>query len=116
MDEDGHLVGIITNRDLRFETRFDIPVSEVMTRQPLVSVPVGTTLDQAKAVLQKHRIEKLLVVDGDKRIKGLITVKDIQKAIKYPAAAKDDLGPSSVIGRRECLKIVGRHRITVPFG
>src|SRR6185295_7083137 len=92
VDETGHLVGIITNRDLRFETRFDIPVSEVMTKQPLVTVPVGTTLDQAKAVLQKHRIEKLLVVDDDKRIKGLITVKDIQKAIKYPTAAKDDLG------------------------
>ncbi|HEX8097455.1 MAG TPA: IMP dehydrogenase [Pyrinomonadaceae bacterium] len=92
VDEGGHLVGIITNRDLRFETRFDIPVSEVMTPQPLVMVPVGTTLEQAKAVLQKHRIEKLLVVDGDKHIKGLITVKDIQKAIKYPTAAKDDLG------------------------
>ncbi|HET9787123.1 MAG TPA: IMP dehydrogenase, partial [Pyrinomonadaceae bacterium] len=92
VDEDGHLVGIITNRDLRFETRFDIPVSDVMTKQPLVMVPVGTTLDQAKAVLQKHRIEKLLVVDDDKRIKGLITVKDIQKAIKYPTAAKDNLG------------------------
>jgi len=92
VDEDGHLVGIITNRDLRFETRFEIPVSDVMTKQPLVTVPVGTTLEQAKAVLQKHRIEKLLVVDGDKHIKGLITVKDIQKAIKYPTAAKDDLG------------------------
>ena len=92
VDEDGHLVGIITNRDLRFETRFDIPVSEVMTPQPLVMVPVGTTLDQAKTVLQKHRIEKLLVVDEDKHIKGLITVKDIQKAIKYPSAAKDNLG------------------------
>src|ERR687883_248811 len=92
VDEDGHLVGIITNRDLRFETRFDIPVSEVMTKQPLVTVPVGTTLEQAKAVLQKHRIEKLLVIDDDKHLKGLITVKDIQKAIKYPSAAKDDLG------------------------
>ncbi|HJR09232.1 MAG TPA: IMP dehydrogenase [Pyrinomonadaceae bacterium] len=93
VDEDGHLVGIITNRDLRFETRFDIPVSEVMTKQPnLVTVPVGTTLEQAKSVLQKHRIEKLLVIDDDKRLKGLITVKDIQKAIKYPSAAKDDLG------------------------
>src|SRR5919202_1057345 len=92
VDEDGHLVGIITNRDLRFETRFDIPVSEVMTPQPLVTVPVGTTLDQAKAVLQKHRIEKLLVIDSDKHLKGLITVKDIQKAIKYPSAAKDELG------------------------
>ncbi|MFL6211295.1 MAG: IMP dehydrogenase [Pyrinomonadaceae bacterium] len=92
VDEGGHLVGIITNRDLRFETRYDVPVSEVMTKQPLVTVPVGTTLDQAKAVLQKHRIEKLLVIDGDKHLKGLITVKDIQKAIKYPHAAKDDLG------------------------
>ena len=92
VDEGGHLVGIITNRDLRFETRFDIPVSKVMTPQPLVTVPVGTTLDEAKVVLQKHRIEKLLVIDDDKRIKGLITVKDIQKAIKYPSAAKDDLG------------------------
>ncbi|HVF26592.1 MAG TPA: IMP dehydrogenase, partial [Pyrinomonadaceae bacterium] len=92
VDADGHLVGIITNRDLRFETRFDIPVSEVMTPQPLVTVPVGTTLDEAKVVLQKHRIEKLLVIDDDKHLKGLITVKDIQKAIRYPAAAKDDLG------------------------
>jgi IMP dehydrogenase len=92
VDEGGHLVGIITNRDLRFESRFDIPVSEVMTPQPLVTVPVGTTLDEAKVVLQKHRIEKLLVVDGDKHLKGLITVKDIQKAIRYPHAAKDDLG------------------------
>jgi IMP dehydrogenase len=92
VDEGGHLVGIITNRDLRFETRFDIPVSEVMTAQPLVTVPVGTTLDEAKGVLQKHRIEKLLVVDTDKHLKGLITVKDIQKAIRYPSAAKDDLG------------------------
>jgi IMP dehydrogenase len=92
VDEDGHLVGIITNRDLRFETRFDIPVSEVMTPQPLITVPVGTTLDEARVVLQKHRIEKLLVTDGDKHLKGLITVKDIQKAIRYPNAAKDDLG------------------------
>jgi IMP dehydrogenase len=92
VDGDGHLVGIITNRDLRFETRFDIPVSEVMTKQPLITVPVGTTLEQAKTVLQKHRIEKLLVIDGDKHLKGLITVKDIQKAIRYPSAAKDDLG------------------------
>src|SRR3954453_1900525 len=92
VDEGGHLVGIITNRDLRFETRFDIPVSEVMTPQPLVTVPVGTTLDEAKGVLQKHRIEKLLVVDEDKHLKGLITVKDIQKAIRYPLAAKDGFG------------------------
>lgn len=90
--ENGFLVGIITNRDLRFETRTEIPVSEVMTKQPLVTVPVGTTLAEAKVKLQKHRIEKLLVVDDDGHLKGLITVKDIQKAIRYPNAAKDELG------------------------
>jgi IMP dehydrogenase len=92
VDENGLLVGIITNRDLRFETRFELPVSDVMTKQPLVTVPIGTTLEQAKAKLQKHRIEKLLVVDDNGLLKGLITVKDIQKAIKYPNAAKDELG------------------------
>lgn len=92
LDEKGLLVGIITNRDLRFETRTDISVQEVMTPQPLITVPVGTTLEQAKVKLQKHKIEKLLVVDDDGHLKGLITVKDIQKAIKYPNAAKDDLG------------------------
>jgi IMP dehydrogenase len=92
VDENGLLVGIITNRDLRFETRFDIPVSDVMTKQPLVTVPIGTTLVEAKVKLQKHRIEKLLVVDDEGLLKGLITVKDIQKAIKYPDAAKDELG------------------------
>ncbi|MER3427395.1 MAG: IMP dehydrogenase [Pyrinomonas sp.] len=92
VDEEGYLVGIITNRDLRFETRLDIPVAEAMTPQPLITVPVGTTLEQAKAVLQKHRIEKLPVVDEHRKLKGLITVKDIQKAIKYPNAAKDELG------------------------
>src|SRR5215211_1522908 len=97
----GLLVGIITNRDLRFETRFDIPVSEIMTPQPLVTVPVGTTLDEAKIKLQKHRIEKLLVVDDDGRLKGLITVKDIQKAINFPNAAKDNLG------RLRCAAAVG---------
>ncbi|HRH43873.1 MAG TPA: IMP dehydrogenase [Pyrinomonadaceae bacterium] len=100
-DENGLLVGIITNRDLRFETRYDIPVSEVMTPQPLVTVPVGTTLDGAKVKLQKHRIEKLLVVDDEGLLKGLITVKDIQKAIKYPFAAKDDLG------RLRCAAAIG---------
>lgn len=92
VDENNLLVGIITNRDLRFETRFEIPVSEVMTKQPLVTVPVGTTLGEAKVKLQKHRIEKLLVVDDAGLLKGLITVKDIQKAIRYPNAAKDELG------------------------
>ena len=90
VDEDGHLVGIITNRDLRFETRLPSPFQVMRSSRWLRSV--GTTLEQAKAVLQKHRIEKLLVIDDDKRIKGLITVKDIQKAIKYPTAAKDNLG------------------------
>ncbi len=101
IDAEGLLVGIITNRDLRFETRFDIPISEVMTKQPLVTVPVGTTLDGAKVKLQKHRIEKLLVVDDNGHLKGLITVKDIQKAIRYPFAAKDDLG------RLRCAAAIG---------
>lgn len=101
LDDKGLLVGIITNRDLRFETRFDIPVSEVMTPQPLVTVPVGTTLEEAKVKLQKHRIEKLLVTDEDGHLKGLITVKDIQKAIKYPNAAKDALG------RLRCAAAIG---------
>lgn len=101
VDENGLLVGIITNRDLRFENRFDIPVSEVMTPQPLVTVPVGTTLEQAKSKLQKHRIEKLLVTDDDGHLKGLITVKDIQKAIRYPFAAKDGLG------RLRCAAAIG---------
>jgi IMP dehydrogenase len=92
IQEDGRLVGILTNRDLRFETRLDLAISEVMTRENLITVPVGTTLTEAKAILQRHRVEKLLVVDDDYRLKGLITVKDIQKAIKYPLAAKDTLG------------------------
>src|SRR5258708_27871377 len=101
VDEKGLLVGIITNRDLRFETRFDIPVSEIMTPQPLVTVPVGTTLDEAKVKLQKHRIEKLLVVDENGHLKGLITVEDIQKAINFPIAAKDELG------RLRCAAAIG---------
>ena len=90
--KDGKLVGILTNRDLRFETRWDIPVSEAMTKKDLVTVPVGTTLEQAKVTLQKHRIEKLLVVDEAGALKGLITVKDIEKSIEYPNAAKDAMG------------------------
>jgi IMP dehydrogenase len=101
VNDGGLLVGIITNRDLRFEMRFDIPVSEVMTPQPLVTVPVGTTLSEAKVKLQKHRIEKLLVVDDDGHLKGLITVKDIQKAIKFPNAAKDGMG------RLRCAAAIG---------
>ena len=91
-DANGKLVGILTNRDLRFETRFDLPISERMTKDSLITVPVGTTLDEAREVLHHHRIEKLLVVDQNGDLKGLITVKDIQKARRYPQAAKDPLG------------------------
>src|SRR5205823_5893880 len=90
--KNGRLVGILTNRDLRFENRFDLPISEVMTRENLVTVAVGTTLEQAEAILHKHRVEKLLVVDDQYTLKGLITVKDIQKKLKYPNAAKDRQG------------------------
>ena len=92
VDERGKLVGILTNRDLRFETRLDRPISARMTKKNLITTPVGTTLEQAKELLHKYRIEKLLVVDRAGNLKGLITVKDIQKAIKYPNAAKDALG------------------------
>jgi len=90
--KEGRLVGILTNRDLRFETNVNRPISEVMTSDPLFTVPVGTTLDEAREILHRHKVEKLLVVDRDFRLKGLITVKDIQKAIKYPNACKDALG------------------------
>jgi IMP dehydrogenase len=90
--KNGKLVGILTNRDLRFETRFDIPISKVMTKENLITVPVGTTLEDAEQILHKHRVEKLLVVDDKYNLKGLITVKDIQKKLKYPNAAKDSHG------------------------
>jgi IMP dehydrogenase len=86
------LVGILTNRDLRFETRTDIPISQVMTKENLITVPVGTTLEDAEKILHEHRVEKLLVVDDKYNLKGLITVKDIQKKLKYPNAAKDEHG------------------------
>jgi len=89
---DGKLIGILTNRDLRFETRFDRKVSEVMTSANLVTAPVGTTLDQAAEILHQHRIEKLPVVDEDLTLRGLITIKDIEKIAKYPNACKDDRG------------------------
>src|SRR5438128_10572564 len=90
--EHGRLVGILTNRDLRFETRFDIPIDRVMTKKNLITVPVGTTLEDAEKILHEHRVEKLLVVDDKYNLKGLITVKDIQKKLKYPNAAKDSHG------------------------
>jgi IMP dehydrogenase len=90
--KNGKLVGILTNRDLRFETRFDIPISKVMTKENLITVAVGTTLEEAEKILHEHRVEKLLVVDDKYNLKGLITVKDIQKKLKYPNAAKDSQG------------------------
>jgi IMP dehydrogenase len=104
---EGKLVGILTNRDLRFETRMNLPISEIMTKENLITVPIGTTLAQAKAILHEHKVEKLLVVDEDFHLKGLITVKDIQKAIKYPNAAKDHLG------RLRCTAAVGVGRTAV---
>ncbi len=88
----GKLVGILTNRDLRFETQLEQPISNVMTKEHLVTVPPGTTLEEAKYHLHKHRIEKLLVVDDDYALQGLITIKDIEKVRKYPLACKDDFG------------------------
>jgi IMP dehydrogenase len=92
------LVGILTNRDLRFERNLDQPVNAIMTKENLVTVPVGTTLEEAERLLQRHRIEKLLVVDKDFNLKGLITVKDIQKKIEFPIATKDEQGRLRVGG------------------
>ncbi|MDL2344602.1 IMP dehydrogenase [Deinococcus sp. MIMF12] len=91
-DPSGKLLGIITNRDMRFVEDLSLPVADVMTREGLVTVPVGTTLEQAQEIFKRHRIEKLLVTDGDGFLKGLITIKDLTKRVKYPRAAKDDLG------------------------
>ncbi len=91
-NKEGRLVGILTNRDLRFETKLDRPIRDIMTHDPLFTVPVGTTLEQAREILHRHKVEKLLVVDDRYMLKGLITVKDIQKIVKYPNACKDSLG------------------------
>lgn len=88
----GKLLGIITNRDMRFIDDMSIPIHEVMTRENLITVPVGTTLEQAKEIFKQHRIEKLLVTDQNNNLHGLITIKDLTKRIAYPNAAKDDLG------------------------
>lgn len=92
--EDGKLVGIITNRDMRFmeDSDFDQPVKNVMTKGKLVTAPVGTTLKQAQEILREHRIEKLPLVDENMRLKGLITIKDIEKAVRYPNSARDASG------------------------
>jgi IMP dehydrogenase len=105
--KEGKLVGILTNRDLRFETNVNRPIADIMTRERLITVPVGTTLDAARDILHQHKVEKLLVVDRDFRLKGLITVKDIQKAVKYPSASKDSLG------RLRCGAAVGVAKDTV---
>ncbi|MBL8135190.1 MAG: IMP dehydrogenase [Acidobacteria bacterium] len=105
--KEGRLVGILTNRDLRFETNVNQSVADVMTRENLITVPVGTTLDEAREILHKKKVEKLLVVDHAFRLKGLITVKDIQKAIKYPNACKDSLG------RLRCAAAVGTAQNTL---
>jgi CBS domain-containing protein len=91
-DEEERLVGILTNRDLRFEDDTSRPVSELMTSENLITVPVGTTLEEARAVLHRHKVEKLPVLDQDGRLKGLITVKDIAKRVQYPDATKDEQG------------------------
>jgi len=96
--KDTKLVGILTNRDLRFETRTDVPVGDVMTKENLITVPVGTTLEEAEQILHQHRVEKLLVVNDQYELKGLITVKDIQKKLKYPNASKDEKGRLRVGG------------------
>src|SRR5712671_6735481 len=105
--KEGKLVGILTNRDLRFETNVNRPIQDIMTRDRLITVPVGTTLDAAREILHQHKVEKLLVVDSAFRLKGLITVKDIQKAVRYPDASKDSLG------RLRCGAAVGVAKDTV---
>ncbi len=91
-DETGKLVGILTNRDLRFETDFSRSIGEVMTKEGLITAPEGTTLDEAQEILRRHKIEKLPIVDGNYNLKGLITIKDIEKAIQYPNSARDERG------------------------
>src|SRR6266446_1416731 len=105
--KEGRLAGILTNRDLRFENNVNRPISDVMTREHLITVPVGTTLDAAREILHEHKVEKLLVVDREFRLKGLITVKDIQKAVKYPNASKD------LLGRLRCGAAIGNARDTM---
>jgi IMP dehydrogenase len=95
---EGRLIGILTNRDLRFEKKLDRPVSAVMTRENLITARPGTGLEEAKEILHENRIEKLLIVDEESRLKGLITVKDIEKATRFPTACKDELGRLRVGG------------------
>ncbi len=98
VDDDGELIGIVTNRDLQFESNMNRPIRELMTSDELVTAPAGTSLDEAERILHRHRIEKLPVVDGEGRLRGLITVKDIFKRRKFPNACKDDHGRLRVGG------------------
>jgi IMP dehydrogenase len=91
-DDHTKLVGIITNRDLRFLTDFNVPIRDVMTKDNLITAPVGTTLEEAQAILSKYKIEKLPIVDDHYKLKGLITVKDIEKAVRYPNSSRDSSG------------------------
>ncbi len=117
IDSHGQLKGILTNRDLRFCTEFDRPIADFMTKENLVTAPVGTTLDEAKVLLHQNRIEKLLVVDEEGNLKGLITVKDIKKAHDYPNACKDGLGRLRVAAgvgvtgdlAERCAALIERH-------
>ena len=101
--ENGKLVGIITNRDMRFMTQADYsqPIANVMTKEKLITAPVGTTLEQAQEILRRHKIEKLPIVDENGVLKGLITIKDIEKAVQYPNSARD------VNGRLLCGAAIG---------
>jgi len=117
VDDNGRLIGIITNRDMRFLTSHDMKIDEVMTRENLITAPEGTTLEQAQEILRKCKVEKLPIVDKDFRLRGLITIKDIEKATKYPNAAKDEAGrllcgaaigvTSDVVERASALLSVG---------
>ena len=98
VDDKGLLIGILTNRDVRFETDLSKKVGDVMTKMPLVTAHVGISLDEASDLMHKHKIEKLPIVDKDNVLKGLITIKDIQKRIEYPEANKDDFGRLRVGG------------------
>lgn len=92
VDNVGKLVGIITNRDMRFLSDYNGPISEVMTKDHLITAPVGTTMEEAQAILRKHKIEKLPLVDEEGYLKGLITIKDIEKAVQFPNSARDEKG------------------------
>jgi IMP dehydrogenase len=116
VDAEGHLVGIITNRDLQFERNLDRPLREAMTQKDLVTAPVGTTLDEAERILGEHRIEKLPVVDKDGRLRGLITVKDIHKRREFPNANKDQHGRLRVAAAIGAANYVDRAKALVEAG